>query len=263
MNYKKIHDKIIENRRILGKPVGYSENHHIIPESFGGSNDSSNMIRLTAKEHFIIHRLLSKIYPNSGMVHAIYKMACVDKHWGSYKVTSRTYDYLRAQHAKRVSEDSEAARKKSESLKGRKQTEEHIKKRAESRKNNNSSWLSEETKRKIGESNKGKDGTWKGKTLPEDMIKKRNATRHLNNNYKQSEETKKKISDTQKGRKLGPKSEENIAKQRKTYLVNSEIVVTNAKQYCLENGLRYQKFISAANNGNTYKGLLITKIEIK
>ena len=35
-----------------------SENHHIIPKSCGGLNDKNNMIRLTAKEHFIGNHLV-------------------------------------------------------------------------------------------------------------------------------------------------------------------------------------------------------------
>ena len=259
MNYKRIHDEIIENRRALGIPKGYSENHHIIPKSFGGTNDKDNLIRLTAREHFIIHRLLAKIYPNTGMVHAIFKMACVDRHWGTYKVKSRTYERLREQHAFRVKNDKEAARKKSEAAKGKRQTKEHIKKRTESRKNNGP-WLKKETKVKIGEGNKGKEGTWKGKKLPKEMVKKRNDTRFANGNYGHTDETRIKMSVSRTGVKLGPKSEEQKAKQRKRYLVNGEIVVENAKQYCLENGIRYQKFISAANNGGTYKNLTITKL---
>lgn len=40
----------------------YLEVHHIIPKCLGGSNDESNLILLTAREHFIAHRILSKCY---------------------------------------------------------------------------------------------------------------------------------------------------------------------------------------------------------
>lgn len=260
MNYKRIHDLIIKNRKILGRPEGYSENHHIIPKSFGGSNNPDNLIRLTAKEHFIIHRLLAKIHPNSGMVHAVYKMSCIDRSEGRYKVKSRTYGYLREQHSLRVSNDKEASRKKSEAAKGKKQSKDHIEKRTQSRMNNGP-WLKDETKKKISNSNKGKEGTWLGKKMPSDMVQKRNETRFMNGNYSQTDETRRKISASQKGVKKRPKTEEQKSSQRKKYLVNGVIVVDNAKQYCLENEIRYQKFISAANNGNKYKNLIISKIE--
>lgn len=57
--YKRWHDSIIEkakNRTL----TGYKEVHHIIPKSCGGNDDKSNLIQLTAKEHFIIHLLLTK-----------------------------------------------------------------------------------------------------------------------------------------------------------------------------------------------------------
>lgn len=196
------------------------------------------------------------------MVHAVYKMACINLTENRIKISSRTYQILREKHAERVRNDDEAARKKSESLKGRKQSREHALKRAESRKSNNPAWITEDTKRKIGEANKGKDGTWKGKALPSELVEKRNASRHANGNYSWPEERKKIVSEKQKGRKLGPKPEEQKAKLRKIYIVNDNIVVDNAKEYCALNGLRYQKFISAANSGKPYKGLNISKQEI-
>lgn len=63
MNYKKIHDDIIERAktRVLD---GYKERHHIIPRCMGGNNDASNLVNLTAREHFIVHKLLCEIYPD-------------------------------------------------------------------------------------------------------------------------------------------------------------------------------------------------------
>lgn len=42
--------------------LGYCEGHHIIPRSFnlGGETDSNNIVYLTAKEHILAHRLLTK-----------------------------------------------------------------------------------------------------------------------------------------------------------------------------------------------------------
>ncbi len=39
----------------------YSEKHHIIPKSLGGTNDTINLITLSAREHFICHLLLTKM----------------------------------------------------------------------------------------------------------------------------------------------------------------------------------------------------------
>jgi len=39
----------------------YLEEHHIIPKSFNGSNEPNNLVLLTAKEHYIAHKLLTKM----------------------------------------------------------------------------------------------------------------------------------------------------------------------------------------------------------
>lgn len=39
----------------------YKEQHHIVPRCMGGSNCKSNLVYLTAKEHYIAHLLLTKM----------------------------------------------------------------------------------------------------------------------------------------------------------------------------------------------------------
>lgn len=39
----------------------YYENHHIIPKCLGGEDNTANLVFLTAKEHFIVHHLLTKM----------------------------------------------------------------------------------------------------------------------------------------------------------------------------------------------------------
>ena len=62
-NYKFKYHSFIDKRRQrpLIKEKGY-EIHHIIPKSIGGSNKKSNLVKLTYREHFIAHRMLSKCY---------------------------------------------------------------------------------------------------------------------------------------------------------------------------------------------------------
>lgn len=52
--------KIINNakHRIT---TGYTEKHHIIPRSLTGTDDDSNIVKLTAREHFVCHLLLTKM----------------------------------------------------------------------------------------------------------------------------------------------------------------------------------------------------------
>jgi len=46
--------------RILSPDV-YTEKHHIIPRSMGGDNSADNLVKLTAREHFVCHLLLTKM----------------------------------------------------------------------------------------------------------------------------------------------------------------------------------------------------------
>jgi len=60
--YKRIYDKLINKRKVdqLDKNECYCESHHILPRSLGGSDDPENLVNLTAREHYIAHRLLVK-----------------------------------------------------------------------------------------------------------------------------------------------------------------------------------------------------------
>ena len=52
---------IINSAQNRSENTGYTEKHHIIPKSLGGSNDLDNIVILSAKEHFIVHHLLTKM----------------------------------------------------------------------------------------------------------------------------------------------------------------------------------------------------------
>lgn len=61
MNYQNIYNQLIAKRQdILFE--GYTEKHHIIPKCMGGTDLPENLVRLTAREHFIAHVILAKIY---------------------------------------------------------------------------------------------------------------------------------------------------------------------------------------------------------
>lgn len=96
MNYRFHHDKIIERAslRILD---GYAERHHILPRCMSGSNKVDNLVRLTPEEHFVIHQLLVKMYPDVPyLVNALVKMA---HHCNNNKL----YGWIRRRHAEAVS----------------------------------------------------------------------------------------------------------------------------------------------------------------
>ena len=77
--------------------VGYTERHHIIPKSLGGSDDRSNLVRLTAREHFICHQLLTKMttgLEKIKMLHALGKFVQVNR-LQQRTLTSKQYDIAR------------------------------------------------------------------------------------------------------------------------------------------------------------------------
>lgn len=144
--YRNIHDSIINYRKqnILTKEnCEYFENHHIIPKSLGGRRNKENMVALTAREHYVVHELLVRIYKLSGDIQAYHKMLLAwnrlahDRRTGRF-VNSRLYEELRRQNSKRAKEykpTKETIEKQRQKIIGRK--------------------LSEETKRKISLSEKG------------------------------------------------------------------------------------------------------------
>jgi hypothetical protein len=73
LDYKRIYNNLIlraQNRSL----IDYKESHHIIPRCLGGSNDKSNLVELTAEEHYVCHQLLVKIYPDNAKIAFAAKM---------------------------------------------------------------------------------------------------------------------------------------------------------------------------------------------
>ena len=98
MNYQKIYNQIIERAKTR-QLEGYKENHHIIPKCIGGLDIKENLVELTAREHFLCHRLLCKIYPKeSKLIWALWLMAIGKQKWKKtepYKISSREYEYIK------------------------------------------------------------------------------------------------------------------------------------------------------------------------
>src|SRR5574343_396742 len=113
MNYQRIYDSIISNAilRSLNKKLlnYYTEKHHIIPRCLGGSNDKSNLVLLTGREHYLCHYLLVKIYKdNHKLIYALHRMIFSKntiKNVGRYgpKLTSKEYEIIRIKHSNAVS----------------------------------------------------------------------------------------------------------------------------------------------------------------
>lgn len=76
MNYLKIYNNIIENAKIKNNDINrYYEIHHIIPKCLGGTDEQTNLIKLSLREHYICHKILCEIYPeNKSLAHAYWMM---------------------------------------------------------------------------------------------------------------------------------------------------------------------------------------------
>lgn len=98
MKYKRIYDSIILNRINNPITIEYGETHHIVPKSLGGTNERTNLVKLTAREHFVCHLLLTKIHPTGTSHHKMVRaviMMMAESSNQSRHITSRTYQQLR------------------------------------------------------------------------------------------------------------------------------------------------------------------------
>jgi len=166
--YQAIINKAKAENRIKNKEI-YYENHHIFPKCLGGNNNKENLVLLTAKEHFICHKLLTYIHKgNRKIALAFYRMSYSKN--GNYNKSSRDFKYA-IELLKTIP-------------------------------------VSKETCKKISKANKGKD-TWnKGKICPQlstmkgkhQSIQTKRKISEFNKGRKHSEESKKKMSKNFKGR---------------------------------------------------------------
>lgn len=91
MNYKKLYFNIIRNRRNNPLPTSeYREMHHIKPRSFGGLDTPENLIHLSAREHFIVHFLLYKIYKHR--VQNVFQ--CSEREIERYKKMTLAFNFM-------------------------------------------------------------------------------------------------------------------------------------------------------------------------
>lgn len=60
MNYQKVYDQLVQKNHEFSEGE-YFETHHKVPLSLGGNDEKSNLVNLTAREHYIAHLLLVKI----------------------------------------------------------------------------------------------------------------------------------------------------------------------------------------------------------
>lgn len=187
--YTKWYIRLISNCKTID---GYTERHHIVPKSFNtlidieNINDSENLVNLTAREHFIAHRLLTKMFSGKfkqKMSYAIHRLAYSNNgQKDETYVSSRHYELIRKQHSQNLSGSGnpmfgkfhtpDTKEKLSEMAKLRKVSNETKRKMSESHLGSNNHMFgrthTEEARRKISEGNKGigagKNNSFYGKT---------------------------------------------------------------------------------------------------
>lgn len=218
--YKNWYNQITQNGK-TSRDV-YTECHHILPRSLEGNDDPSNLTNLTAREHFICHWLLTKIYPAGEehwkMLNAFRMMRAENPNQKRYKtkITARVYAKLKEEYSqeqsKRVSGKgnpmygdkfyrSEEGKEKhrnaiSGSNNGAKQPEAR-KKIAESKLGKKRDAFSEEWKSNLSMNHKSKQPGFDG-SISEETKQKMRAKAI---GRKQSEETIKKKADAIRGKK--------------------------------------------------------------
>jgi len=103
--YSKVYFSTIEKAVQRGwKKARGRERHHIIPQSLGGSNDKTNLVYLSCREHFLCHWLLVKMTEGENyhkMVYALMGMRAENTHQERYHTifTARVYEKYRIEHA--------------------------------------------------------------------------------------------------------------------------------------------------------------------
>jgi hypothetical protein len=109
VNYEKIYDQLIKRAQFENRVKGcgiYFEQHHIVPRCLTGSNNKTNLVLLTAREHYVAHKLLCEIYPAEPKLHyALWAMINLNNknQFRSYIISSREYLKVREEYIKLVS----------------------------------------------------------------------------------------------------------------------------------------------------------------
>ena len=201
--YQKWYDQLIDRAR--NRTIeGYVERHHIVPKSLGGTDEKSNLVKLTAREHLIAHMLLPRFVENKKpMWHALWCMVNTN----GIKVNSRLYEQAKIEFRSictGIKRSPDFCAKMSVVLKGRKLSPVHIAKMSATQKGRKKS---PEHIAKMSATRKGK------KKSPETLAKMSAAKK----GRKMSPETCAKISAAKKGIKFSP---ETIAKRQATRAAN-------------------------------------------
>lgn len=90
----------------------YTELHHILPKSLGGSNKKENLVHLTAREHFVAHLCLVKCTEGDARIKMLHAVMCFKRGRKNHTqqleyqnaINSRLYEILKIERSKLLSE---------------------------------------------------------------------------------------------------------------------------------------------------------------
>ena len=186
----------------------------------GGTNDEENLIDLFAQEHFIAHRLLAEENPDNEKL--VYAWWCMFSLPGASKkrieITSEEYEEIRIKFSNMLKEKYK-------------------------NKENHPCYgihLSEERKRKIGETNKGNKYCL-GRIITDETKKKIGDA-----NRNPREETRKKMSEARKGKKTGASN----SNAKSGIRLSDEKIYGCAKDAAPDNNINYSTFKAWLKKGN-------------
>ena len=126
MNKLKVYNKLCSSRKSLNRKKGdgnYYELHHIIPKWIGGSDESDNLVLLTAREHYLAHYLLFMHYRDkpSSAAFMIMNISCNMSYRDSKKYAEvREFQSNNIKGDRNPAKRLEVRKKISESTKGEK-----------------------------------------------------------------------------------------------------------------------------------------------
>jgi hypothetical protein len=87
----------------------YVESHHILPQSMGGLNNDDNLVKLSARQHYLAHWMLWKAYKSKEMTFAFFSMSNQSNQYQgrNCRINSRIYENLRNEFSTLLSKTAE------------------------------------------------------------------------------------------------------------------------------------------------------------
>ena len=244
--YTKWYWQIISNPDLSG----YTERHHIIPRSLGGSNQKENIIKLSVRQHFVCHLLLTKMLICSKSrgkmcwaLKCMLRVRTVDGHRYIPK-SSKIFELTRRAHTGILRSD-EAKQKLSNARKGKTFSPHSIETRNKIGASQRGKIVQKDTREKLSAALLGKPTWMKGKTHTVD--------------------SKIRMSESQKKRIRRPASKHSTlaiennrrAQQKYIYTIADPhgilFQTSDMKNFCLVNDLPYQRLVDKSLIGKPIK----------